>query len=111
MAAVVHEAPLCDAQGGHAVPKGHSTARHAAAYAAEAGAASLALTHVSQRYLPRSHGAEAAAAIDALEGEARQELAARGAGACVVRCVEDFEAVAVGAPMAGAALGLGMIES
>ncbi len=98
VAAVVHEATFCDAQEAHAVPKGHSTARHAAAYAAEAGAAQLILTHLSQRYLPRSSGAGAAAVIDALEEEARAELRARGAGAWV-RCVEDFEAVnaAVGA--------------
>jgi ribonuclease Z len=95
VALVVHEATFCDAQVDHAVPKGHSTARHAAAYAAEANAQCLALTHLSQRYLPRSSGAEAAAAIDELEGEAREELRARGASGCAVRCVEDFEAISV----------------
>jgi ribonuclease Z len=93
VALVVHEATFCDAQGAHAVPKGHSTARHAAAYAAEARAARLALTHLSQRYPPRSSGADAEAAIHALEEEARAELRAREAAACAVRCVEDFEAV------------------
>jgi ribonuclease Z len=93
VALVVHEATFCDALVSQALPKGHCTARHAAAYAAEARAEVLCLTHLSQRYLPRSHGPDAAAEIDALEGEARAELAARGASSCTVRCVEDFEAI------------------
>jgi ribonuclease Z len=93
VALIVHEATFCDALVSQALPKGHCTARHAAAYAAEARADVLCLTHLSQRYLPRSHGPDAAAEIDALEGEARAELAARGASFCTVRCVEDFEAI------------------
>ena len=93
VALLVHEATFCDALAMDALKKGHCTARHAAAYAAEAGAELLCLTHISQRYLPRSHGPDAAAEIEALEAEARAELAARGAAACIVRCVEDFEAV------------------
>lgn len=93
VALIVHEATFCDALVLQALPKGHCTARHAAAYAAEARAEVLCLTHLSQRYLPRSHGPDAAAEIDALEGEARAELAARGQSSCIVRCVEDFEAI------------------
>jgi len=92
VALIVHEATFCDALATDALEKGHCTARHAAAYAAEAHAQVLCLTHLSQRYQPRSHGPEAAAVIDALEDEARAELTARGS-TCVVRCVEDFEAV------------------
>jgi ribonuclease Z len=93
VALVVHEATFCDALANDALEKGHSTARQAAAYAAEARAESLCLTHLSQRYLPRSHGPDAAAIVDALEAEARAELRDRGASACVVRAVEDFEAI------------------
>ena len=93
VALVVHEATFCDSRGTDAIRKGHCTARHAAAYAAEAGAETLCLTHLSQRYLPRSYGADAAAIIDEIEEEARAELRARGAHPCAVRCVEDFEAV------------------
>ncbi len=95
VALVVHEATFCDALSMDALEKGHSTARHAAAYAAEAGAELLCLTHLSQRYLPRSHGPDAAKEIDELEAEARAELTARGVAACTVRCVEDFEAINV----------------
>ena len=92
-AVLVHEATFCDAQAAHALPKGHSTARQAAAFAAELGAERLVLTHLSQRYAPRSAGAEAAAGIGAIEAEAREELALRGAAGCSVRVVEDFEVV------------------
>lgn len=94
-AVLVHEATFCDAQEAHALPKGHSTARQAGAFAAELGAARLVLTHLSQRYSPRSHGAEAAAAIEAMEEEARDELRKHGRGDCAVRAVEDFEVVSL----------------
>ena len=105
VALVVHEATFCDEHEKHAVPKGHCTARHAAAYAAEARAERLVLTHLSQRYLPRSSGEEAGRVIDKLEEEARDELRKRQATflpngelptfATVVRSVEDFEAVSL----------------
>jgi ribonuclease BN (tRNA processing enzyme) len=97
VALVVHEATFCDSHGTDAIRKGHCTARHASAYAAEARAEVLCLTHLSQRYLPRSSGADAAAVIEVIEEEARDELRARAAAPCAVRCVEDFEAVVVAA--------------
>ena len=94
-AVIVHEATFCEAQREHALPKGHSTARQAGGFAAELRAERLVLTHISQRYLPRSHSAEAAQHINAMEEEARDEVRARG-WECAVRAVEDFEVVSLG---------------
>ncbi len=94
-AVLVHEATFCDASAAHAAPKGHATARQAGALAAELRAARLVLTHLSQRYAPRSAGAAAAGVVAGIEAEAAGEAAARGWGGCAVRAVEDFEVVAL----------------
>lgn len=47
-AAVVHESTFDDASAALALPRGHSTARMAGAFAAAAGAEALILTHFSQ---------------------------------------------------------------
>jgi ribonuclease Z len=58
---LVHEATFLDEERDRARETRHSTAREAAALAAEAGVGLLALTHLSSRVMPREVRAEAEA--------------------------------------------------
>ncbi len=58
---LVHEATFLDVERERARETRHSTAREAAALAKEAGVTALALTHLSNRFLPRDIRAEAEA--------------------------------------------------
>jgi len=63
---LIHDATFADDRADRAGPTGHSTAREAGETAARAGAARLALTHISARYTGdvRDHEAQARAAFD-----------------------------------------------
>ena len=90
---VVHECTFDDAQAALAIPRGHSTARMAGAFAARLQAERLVLTHFSARYFPR---AKDPTHVLRLEGEAAEGAAAArvaGSGALEIQAVDDFSVV------------------
>ncbi len=79
--AIVHESTFDDTSAALALPRGHSTARMAGAFASAAGAERLLLTHFSQRFRPRSKDADAGRVMDEVEAQACDGFAiARSSG-------------------------------
>jgi ribonuclease Z len=87
---LVHEATFMEEDAERAAETRHSTAARAALLAAEAGVQMLALTHISPRY-----------AGGQVRDEARDALAAAGAGDTEVIVPRDFDRVEIPLPERG----------
>lgn len=85
---LIHECTFDDDTAHLAVPRGHSTAAMAGAFAESIGAQCLLLTHFSARFLPRSKDAEG---VQRLENQARRSAPR----VRTVHAVEDFESVSL----------------